>query len=230
MILLGIFTIVAVLIGGLLFLSLVQTVGIFSKKAAALLFLFGLFFTTQAFSYPIEKVGQFQVSEYNEFLNKNIDKTVKVYVGVDSKGNERVQIDYDIGLTTIHSNFLVDSTAYKNFVMYIDKTIEWHDVAKQKGVDIERYFHNNSIMKSLNGCGTNLADCTAQFESFNNGKNAVMWLVLESTQNEFYDMTAQVSMSNVTLLKEILSNLVPLGLESRHANASKLTDADELFN
>lgn len=194
------------------------------KKSLLLLTAISLL-SANAFAYDVHKVGQFQVSAYNEILKKNLKHNASIWAGVDNKGKRVVELHVETALKTIKSNMYFDGSPFNSLLNSVNKTIEWHEVAKT---------NNASIKKKFGGmfeCSTGLADCHTSFESFNNGQNAIMWLYFEDTNNQFYKIHGQVTMNNITLLKEIFDNLLPakfVDIETQLASVPE--NVEDLFN
>ena len=191
------------------------------------LVLIGLLLTVNAHAYTIERVGQFEAYQYNEFLNKHIAHKGEVWVGITEEGKEKVLIKIDSGLKKLTIDMSTDSSTYAYFTTALLKTVEWHNIAKTNSVDITKDYPNEHI-----GCSTWQSKCAISFSAWSDGQKATMYLYLEDKENQFYDFNGQIPFSDITLLKEIFDVQVPLGLASRHdaLNNDPATDVDALFN
>ena len=184
-------------------------------------------FSFNASAYTIQNVGEFYGYTYNEFLKKNIKQKATVWVGITEKGEEIVTVRFHTGLKDIDMSLNRQSKQYEYFVNSINKTVEWHEIAKSNSVDITKQFDK---IKG-EGCSTWSSWCSISFEAFSNGQNAVMWMHLEDTDNQFYTFSGQLNMNNITLLKEILDTQVEIGLEARRvALNDDPADKEALFN
>ena len=193
------------------------------------LVLIGLLLTVNAHAYTIERVGQFEAYQYNEFLNKHIAHKGEVWVGVTDEGKEKVIVKVDSGLKKLSINMTVGEGAFLFFTNAIDKAIEWAEVARTNSVDINKSFPKVSKFTT---CTTWESICAVSFSSWSDGQKSTMYLSLEDKENQFYDFDGQIPFSDITLLKEIFDVQVPLGLASRHdaLNNDPATDVDALFN
>lgn len=197
------------------------------KKSLLLLTALSLL-SANAFAYDIHKVGQFQVSAWNEILKKNLEHNASIWAGVNDKGQRVVELHVETALKTIKSNMNFDgkhNSQFNSLVNSVNKTIEWHEVAKTNNASIEKKFGG------MFECSTRLADCHTSFESFNNGENAIMWLYFEDADNQFYKIHGQVTMNNITLLQEIFDNLLPAKFVEIETQLAMVPEnVNDLFN
>ena len=181
--------------------------------------------SNMANAFTIYNMGETKAYEYNELLDRHLDKDIQVWAGYDEEGykgsHQYIKIKIDGGLHTHDLGMYVGSAEYTAWMENLSKTIEWATVARTNSVDHQ---------KDLTKCSNWNNRCSASFSAWSNGQKATMHLSLEDKDNQFYSFDGQIPLDNVYKLKNILEKAVAktVSLEQEFKNKPKV-NKDELF-
>jgi uncharacterized protein YeaC (DUF1315 family) len=174
-------------------------------------------------AFTIYKVGQVDIYQNNEILNKALAHDIKVYTGIDPDGHKLTQLQIDTGLKTLKVNLWQGEKEYETWMSLISKGTSWAKIAKENKVDYS---------KDLPDCSTYGVTCSVRFRSISNGENSALVFNIEDSENSFYDLkNAFIMAEDMSRLSVILTEKVPAKLsaiEEDTKNKPKV-NKDELF-